>query len=457
MSDSPLPETGGRSAASCCVVGLVAVAAGLVLCGYAVIAGGCRVGEPLGGSVGLDVSGVLVGGDRASPRALLARRRGHGRQVGGAEPAPLDGATAPTSTPTTTRVAPRHRSADGATGEAAVDRPDGARGGTMRALVTGGNRYIGLHLLQELVRRGHDVTVVNSHEADIPPEVRRIHCDRRVPGALTEALDAACATTSTSSTTTRPTTSPTCEPMVELFAGRVQHFVFTSSSAVYRRSFVQPIAETFRTHAADDDDPRKSYGVGKVRCEQYLLGEHAATGLPATVLRVAHTLGPMSPLASRDPIFFARLEAGRPILLPGEGFPFVHLVHVADVAALMASIAGNDRAPGRSTTSPGREITSIRGAVADDGQGRRRRARDRQRAARHRPHAAARRSCTGARASSAGWCSRSTRRSTTSTGQPQYGVEDGYRHSYEWFVDGGRDHYEFDFSADHAVLERLDR
>ena len=28
----------------------------------------------------------------------------------------------------------------------------------------------------------------------------------------------------------------------------------------------------------------------------------------------------MSPLASRDPIFFARLEAGRPILIPGEGF-----------------------------------------------------------------------------------------------------------------------------------------
>jgi nucleoside-diphosphate-sugar epimerase len=41
--------------------------------------------------------------------------------------------------------------------------------------------------------------------------------------------------------------------------------------------------------------------------------------------------------------------------------------------------------------------------------------------------------------------------------EPQYGVEDGYRHSYEWFVEGGRDHYEFDFSADHAVLEQLRR
>ena len=60
----------------------------------------------------------------------------------------------------------------------------------------------------------------------------------------------------------------------------------------------------------------------------------------------------MSPLASRDPIFFARLEAGRPILIPGEGFSSIHLIHVADVASLMASIAGNDRRPGRSTTSP---------------------------------------------------------------------------------------------------------
>lgn len=323
----------------------------------------------------------------------------------------------------------------------------------MRALVTGGNRYIGLHLLHELVRRGHDVTVVNSHEAAIPPEVRRIHCDRRQPGALTEALtplrddfDIVYDNTAYDVADLRP--------MVELFTGRVQHLVFTSSSAVYRRSYVQPIAETFRTHAALDEDPRKAYGVGKVRCEQYLLGEHATTGLPATVLRVAHTLGPMSPLASRDPMFFARLEAGRPILLPGEGFPFIHLVHVADVAALMASIAGNDKAPGQIYNVAGAEITSILGAV--------------QMMAR----------AVGVEPEIVNVpleIARTLRPPLIHWGEglvggmvfsidkaladldwrPQYGVEDGYRHSYEWFVEGGRDHYEFDFTADHAVLEQL--
>ena len=325
----------------------------------------------------------------------------------------------------------------------------------MRALVTGGNRYIGLHLLQELVARGHDVTVVNSHEADIPAEVRRIHCDRRVPGALEAALgphrdefDIVYDNTAYGVTD--------LEPMVALFGGRVRHFVFTSSSAVYRRSFVQPTHESFRTHDAADPDHRKSYGVGKVRCEQYLLGEHAANGLPATILRVAHTLGPMSPLASRDPIFFARLEAGRPILIPGEGFSFVHLIHVADVAALMASIAGNERAPGEIYNVAGREVTSIRGAVEMMA-----------RAVGVRPDVV-NVPLDIARAQPVplvhwgeglvgGMIFSIDKALDHLEWRPRFGIEDGYRHSYEWFAAGGRDRYEFDFAADDAVLAQLPR
>ena len=58
----------------------------------------------------------------------------------------------------------------------------------MRALVTGGNRYIGLHLLFELAKAGHDVTVANSHIAEMPQGCRRIHVDRTQPGALYDAL-----------------------------------------------------------------------------------------------------------------------------------------------------------------------------------------------------------------------------------------------------------------------------
>ncbi len=325
----------------------------------------------------------------------------------------------------------------------------------MRALVTGGNRYIGLHLLQELVARGHEVTVVNSHEADIPPEVRRIHCDRRIPGALVETLTPYRDDFDIVYDNTAYGVAD-LEPMIELFAGRIQHLVFTSSSAVYRRSFVQPMLETFRTHSAGDDDPRKSYGVGKVRAEEFLLAQHASNGLPATILRVAHTLGPMSPLASRDPVFFARLEAGRPILVPGEGFSSIHLIHVADVAALMASIAGNERAPGQVYNVAGREVTSIVGAV--------------QLMARavgvtpdiiNVPVDIARAQKTPlvhwGEGLVGGMFFSIDKALADLDWSPRYGVEDGFRHSYEWFAAGGRDRYEFDFSADDAVLAQLMR
>jgi hypothetical protein len=123
----------------------------------------------------------------------------------------------------------------------------------------------------ELARRGHEVTVVNSHEAPLPDGARRIHCDRTQPGALTEALanhrddfDVIF-----DHTAYRPADMA---PLIELFRGRVQHYVFTSSQAVYRRSFVQPFREDSARHAPDNADPRAAYGVGKVQCEDHLLG-----------------------------------------------------------------------------------------------------------------------------------------------------------------------------------------
>jgi len=156
----------------------------------------------------------------------------------------------------------------------------------MRVLVLGGNRYIGLHLVFELARRGHDVTVMNSHVAAMPEGAQRLHGDRRVPGVLDEILwdhrddfDVVF-----DNTAYQPSD---LEPLVEMFRGRVQHFVFTSSAAVYRRSYVQPVAESFRTHDPNDPHPGKAYGVGKVRCEQYLLHEFESNGFPATSLRVS--------------------------------------------------------------------------------------------------------------------------------------------------------------------------
>jgi nucleoside-diphosphate-sugar epimerase len=232
----------------------------------------------------------------------------------------------------------------------------------MRALVLGGNRYIGLHLVFELARQGHEVTVANSHEAPLPEGARRIHVDRRQDGALAEALAPVRDDFDIvyDNTSYRPAD---LEPVVGTFAGRVQQLVFTSSVAAYKRSWIQPVREDFARHAPDDPHPGKAYGVGKVQCEDHLQALYEESGLPATSLRVTHTIGPNTPLVTREPIFFKRLEEGRPILIPGDGFPFVHLVHVADVARLMVSLAGNERAIGQTYNVAGGEYTSVSGCI----------------------------------------------------------------------------------------------
>jgi nucleoside-diphosphate-sugar epimerase len=325
----------------------------------------------------------------------------------------------------------------------------------MRVLVTGGNRYIGLDLVFELARRGHEVTVVNSHEAPLPDGARRILCDRTQPGALVAALadhrddfDVIF-----DHTAYHPSDMA---PLIDLFRGRVAHYVFTSSQAVYRRSYVQPLREDFRRHAPEDTDPRKAYGVGKVQCEDHLLGLWKSEGLPATILRVGHTLGPRSPAATRDPGLFARLEAGRPILIPGQGFSALSLVHTLDVARLMASLIGNEKVKGEAYNVSGAEVTSIVGVV----------------------HLVARAMGVSATVievpieiarrqhppllhwgeGTAGTAILSIDKALTDIDwTPRFGIEDGYRDSYDWYVREGRGRYEFDFSQDDALLAQLGR
>lgn len=321
----------------------------------------------------------------------------------------------------------------------------------MRALVLGGNRYIGLNLVFELVRQGHDVTVVNSHVVPLPDGTRRLHADRRVPGELAAVLadhrdDFDIVYDNTAYHVND------LEPVVEAFLGRASQLVFTSSTAVYRRSYVHPIAETFARHPAGSDDPRKAYGVGKVQCEDYLLG--LTELIPVTVLRVGHTIGPMSPLASREPSFFARLEQGRPIPIPAEGFPFVQLVHVADVARAMVAVAGNDRAFGEVYNINGAEVASILGCVVLMA-----RAVGVVPNIVHVPMEIAR----DARMPLVHWGEGLVGGAMFSIDKaladldwaPQFGLEDGYRDSYRWFVAEGRDRYEFDFTADDDILAQL--
>ena len=285
--------------------------------------------------------------------------------------------------------------------------------------------------------------------------MQRIHCDRTQPGALAAALapHREAFDVIFDHTAYRPSD---LAPLIELFAGRVRHYVFTSSQAVYRRSYVQPLREDFRRHAPDNADPRAAYGVGKVQCEDHLLGLWESERLPVTILRVGHTLGPRSPAATRDPALFARIEAGRPILIPGEGFSALSLVHVKDVARLMASLIGNEAVKGQAYNVSSAEVTTIVGVVQLIG-----RAMGMKAEVVEVPMEVARRAhppllhwgeaLNGAAILSIAKALRDI------DWTPEFGIEDGYRDSYAWYAREGRGRYTFDFSHDEALLAGLGR
>ncbi|MFO1378693.1 MAG: NAD-dependent epimerase/dehydratase family protein [Steroidobacteraceae bacterium] len=325
----------------------------------------------------------------------------------------------------------------------------------MKVLVMGGNRYIGLQLVQELVHQGHEVTVLNSHEVPLPPGVHRLHGDRHEAGVLAQLLlplrdgfDAVFDNTAY--------VPEHLGPLIDIFRGRVRHFVFTSSIAVYEMAAAQPIDETGLVGRDAATALYGAYAAGKVHCEELLAREFRENGLPYTSLRVTHSLGPMSPAVSREPGTFRRLELGRPLLIAGKVEAIVHFIHTRDVARALCAVLGKSAAAGQIYNIAGKQFCSIvnymrlmAGAVGVE------------------PKIIVMPNDLPAhmRSPVVHWLE-ATRGSMIFSidkarrelgWEPQLSLAEGLADSWRWFDDGGRDHYQYDFAADDEVLAEIER
>ncbi|MEO0031521.1 MAG: dTDP-glucose 4,6-dehydratase [Pseudomonadota bacterium] len=325
----------------------------------------------------------------------------------------------------------------------------------VEVLVMGGNRYIGLQLVQELVEQGHAVTVFNSHEAPLPDGVRRIHGQRHEPGELERLLgplrdsfDAVFDNTAY--------TPDHLEPMIALFRGRVRHFVFTSSIAVYEMAAAQPVAETAEVGRDPATALYGAYAVGKVGCEERLADEYAACGFPFTALRVTHTCGPMSPAVTREPGAFRRLELGRPLLLAGKTEAMVHFVHTRDVARALVAVLGKPAAVGQVYNVAGKQFCSIVNYM-----------RLMAEAVGVTPQIVMMPDDLPAhmRSPLVHWLEASRGSMVFSIDkirrdlgwEPRFSLAEGLADSWDWFRTGGRERYTYDFAADDEILAELER
>jgi nucleoside-diphosphate-sugar epimerase len=323
----------------------------------------------------------------------------------------------------------------------------------MRVLVTGGNRFVGLQLVERLHALGHDVTVVNSHPVPYPEGVRRIHAVRADHAALTAALDGVEVDAVFDNTAYQPAD---VQPLLRLFAGKVRQYLFTSSIAAYRVSDLQPIQEDFPLEPDPAKNVRGPYGSGKALTEKLLFDLHSSEGLPVTVLRFSHVYGPGNSVAGREPAYFARLEQDRPCIVPGDGLPFLHIVHVQDVVDAMVAALDYRAAIGEAFTLAGTEAISYNGLMRAVGiaSGREprvvhidralgledRRTRDRL-SDWNEWEIGSRIFHLGKGYERLGW-------------RPVRRIHEEMPRTYAWFRDGGRSRYAFDWSFDDEILAR---
>jgi nucleoside-diphosphate-sugar epimerase len=202
----------------------------------------------------------------------------------------------------------------------------------MRVLILGGTRFVGRHVARLLLAGGAEVTLLHRGITGEPISgATAISGDRSQPDGLAglgeRRFDAVVDMSAYFSDWTRVA--------ADGLTGRVAHYVFISSGAVYRPSAEFPWPESTPFGPIPIWG---SYAHEKVASERLLWDAHAAGRFAVTAFRFPFILGPGN-FADRESFVFGRLAEGRPILLPDGGSALNQFVYAEDVArALVATL-----------------------------------------------------------------------------------------------------------------------
>jgi nucleoside-diphosphate-sugar epimerase len=145
---------------------------------------------------------------------------------------------------------------------------------------------------------------------------------------------------------------------VEVFQDRVQHYLFCSTVCVYGGPLLSiPAVEREPLRPVSD------YGRGKRDAEQVFMTAWQQSSFPVTIFRPSHCYGPGAPLLDiwgYNPALVARIRAGLPVLVPGDGRGLWQPGYIDDVAKGFVGALGTERTLGRAYNIVGDEIMDWR-------------------------------------------------------------------------------------------------
>lgn len=233
-----------------------------------------------------------------------------------------------------------------------------------KILVTGADGFIGSHLTEELVRRGHDVrafVLYNSFNSwgwldQSPAEIRKeldvFSGDVRDPYGVKKAMEGCDVVLHLAALIAIPYSYHSPDTYVDtnikgtlniVQAARelgVSKVVHTSTSEVYGTAQFVPITEE---HPLQGQSP---YSASKIGADQIAMSFYSSFETPVSIIRPFNTYGPRQSARAVIPTIITQIANGQRKLKLGAIHPTRDFNYVADTVDGFIAVAESDRAIG---------------------------------------------------------------------------------------------------------------
>ena len=197
-----------------------------------------------------------------------------------------------------------------------------------KILVIGGTLFIGRTLVKDLLKAGHEVTILHRKPRhNLGKKVASLVADRNDSEAIKRALAGKKFDIVFDNVYDweRGTTAAQVETTARAAGNNLERYVFMSSVAAY--------GDGLNHHEGDalaPDDHPDAYVRNKAMSERTLFRMHQRNGFPVVTLRPPFIYGPGNPYY-REAFFWDRLREARPIILPGDGRRLMQFVLIRDL------------------------------------------------------------------------------------------------------------------------------
>jgi nucleoside-diphosphate-sugar epimerase len=214
--------------------------------------------------------------------------------------------------------------------------------GALKVLFIGGTGVISSACVQEAVSAGLDVYVLNRGQSagrTVPSGVTQLRGDAREAASVLAAIDGF---DFDSVIDFIAFTAEHVRADIETFRGRTGQYVFISTASAYQT----PPGRLPVTESTPLRNPYWQYSRDKIACEDLLVAEYRNTGFPATIVRPSHTYDGTKTVLSGGWTSLARMLAGRPVIVHGDGTSLWTVTHNTDFARAFVPLLGHPRTLG---------------------------------------------------------------------------------------------------------------